>query len=207
MLDFASLITIATAFFIAAASPGPATLAVATVSMSAGRMTGLLFGLGLAVGLAFWGLVAATGLGAVLQASAHALMVLKVLGGLYLLWLAFTAARSAVQTGQTTTHRSVHRHHFSRGLLLNLSNPKAVLAWMAVLALGLGEQSSTTQVMTATALCMAMGLLIYTTYAFVFSMPGAMQIYRRTRQWIDAAVASLFALAGFSLLRSALAPQ
>lgn len=53
MFDLTSLLTIAIAFFIAAASPGPATLAVATVSMHAGRKSGLLFGAGLALGLAF----------------------------------------------------------------------------------------------------------------------------------------------------------
>jgi len=63
MIDIAALLTASFAFFVVAASPGPATLAAATLSMGQGRARGMRFGL--TVGLAFWGLVAATGLGAV----------------------------------------------------------------------------------------------------------------------------------------------
>ena len=205
MLDITSLGTVAAAFFVAAASPGPATIAVATVSMSAGRASGLRFGAGLSLGLAFWGLVAATGLGAALQASSHALAILKVLGGAYLLWLAYGAARSATRPGPNV--EAPRGSGFMRGLFLNLSNPKAVLAWMATLALGLGSGSGVWQVVAATSLCMALGFAIYAGYAFVFSTPGAMGVYGKVRRWIDGAVAGLFALAGLGLIRSAFARQ
>ena len=55
MIGLDSLAAIALAFFIVTVSPGPANIAVATVAMSSGRRGGLLFGLGLSVGLAFWG--------------------------------------------------------------------------------------------------------------------------------------------------------
>ena len=67
MLDVIGLLTVSSAFFVVAASPGPATLAAATASMNFGRQSGFQFGMGLSVGLALWGLVAATGLGAILQ--------------------------------------------------------------------------------------------------------------------------------------------
>ena len=207
MLDLASLSAIAAAFFVAAASPGPATLAVAAVSMQSGRRIGLLFGLGLSVGLAFWGLIAATGLGALLQASTYALTILKLLGGCYLLWLAYKAAQSAARSAETPAGLEAARHDFKRGLLLNLSNPKAVFAWMAALSLGLGDSSSSAHVVVATGLCIVLGCLIYVGYALVFSMPGAMVAYQRTRRWIDGAVAGLFALAGIGLVRSAFVRQ
>ncbi|MEM7464542.1 MAG: LysE family transporter [Pseudomonadota bacterium] len=207
MVVIASLMTIAAAFVVAAASPGPATIAIATVSMNAGRKSGLLFGMGLSVGLAFWGLVAATGLGALLQASSHALSLLKLLGGAYLLWLAFNSARSANSAVETQVDLGTERRDFNRGLLLNLSNPKAVFAWMAVLALGLGDGSEAGHVILATGLCIVLGFLIYTSYALIFSTSGAMAVYRRTRRWIEGAVAGLFALAGLGLIRSAFVKQ
>ena len=207
MLDATGLGTVAAAFFVAAASPGPATIAVATVSMSAGRASGLRFGMGLSVGLAFWGLIAATGLGAVLQASSYALSVLKVLGGGYLLWLAYGAARSAARNVETTAVVAERGSGFTQGLLLNLSNPKAALAWMATLALGLGNDSGAWQVVSATSLCIALGVAIYGGYACLFSTPSAMGAYGRVRRWIDGAVAGLFALAGLGLTRSAFARQ
>ena len=47
--------------------------------------------------LAFWGVVAATGMGALLQSSAYALSVVKVLGAAYLLYLAVQSARAAIR--------------------------------------------------------------------------------------------------------------
>lgn len=207
MFDLASLTTIVAAFFIAAASPGPATIAVISVSMGAGRKAGLVFGCGLGVGLAFWGLVAAAGLGAVLQASSHALMALKLLGGVYLLWLAYHSAKSASRQPEVIKDTGQERRRFMRGLLLNLSNPKAVFAWMAVLSLGLGDESATRHVIVATAICMALGFLIYTGYALLFSTRGAMVAYGKARRWIDGAVAGLFAVAGLGLIRSAFVKQ
>lgn len=65
------------------------------------------------------GLVAATGLGAVLQASTHLLAVLKIAGGDYLLWLAYGSAFSAIRvasekpvlndTAQSAEKRFVHK--------------------------------------------------------------------------------------------------
>ncbi|MCB1744873.1 MAG: LysE family translocator [Gammaproteobacteria bacterium] len=211
MFDSVGLTTAAAAFFVVAASPGPATIAVAGVSMRSGRQTGLRFGFGLSVGLAFWGLVAATGLGAVLQASSHGLVVLKLLGGAYLLWL---AARSALTAGGGTpapAGSTAAGGGFRRGLLLNLSNPKAVLAWMATLALGVGPGVDTGcgiwQVAAATTLCSALGLLIYVAYALTFSTSGAMGVYQRLRRWIDGLTAGLFTVSGLGLIRSAFERQ
>ena len=205
MIDPLGLITVLTAFFIVAASPGPATLAVAAVSMSVGRRSGMVFGAGLSCGLAFWGVVAATGLGAVLQTSATALFWLKIAGGIYLLWLAWRSARSAMQNSTTPAKSLGGGKLFTRGFGLNLSNPKAVLAWMATLALGIGDGSSLLQVFVATALCIVCGFVIYAAYSMVFSTASAMSAYAGLRRWIDGAVAGLFAVAGVGLVKSAFA--
>ena len=207
MIDPANLALMGTAFFVAAAAPGPATLATIMVSMQSGRRSGLVFGLGLSVGLAFWGLVAATGLGALLQTSALALTMMKLVGGAYLLWLAFLSARSATQASGQAARAPRHRQGFRAGLVLNLSNPKAVFAWMAVLTLGLGTQTGGAHVFAATVMCSVIGLGIYAAYALVFSTPQAMGIYRRLRRFVEAGVAALFALAGFGLIRSAFMRQ
>lgn len=203
MIEFESVAAIALAFFIVTVSPGPANIAVATVAMSSGRLGGLLFGLGLSVGLAFWGVVAATGMGAVLQGTSLLLTALKVVGGLYLLWLAVQSAHSAFKPSGDAAQKPKQGRWFMRGLILNLSNPKAVVAWMAALSMGLGSGDNVTIVVTATLVCMALGFVNYAGYALMFSISGVMAGYRRLRKWIDGAAAGLFALAGFGLLRSA----
>jgi len=200
MTDFAPIIL---AFFIVSASPGPATIATATVSMRFGRREGLLFGCGLSLGLAFWGVVAASGLGAILQTSAHLLMVMKLIGGGYLLWLAFQSGRDALRGTDSSVIPVERGRWFKRGLLLNLSNPKAVVAWMAALSMGMGADTGGHQVLLATTICAVLGLVIYTAYALAFSLPHFMAGYRRFQRWIDGVVAGLFVLAGLGLIRSA----
>jgi len=179
-------------------------LATATVSMSSGRQNGLSFGAGISVGLAFWGLVAATGMGAMLQASSVTLMIFKILGGAYFLLLAYRSTRSACQETPVIAPVKSNGSWFKRGLFLNISNPKAVIAWMATLSLGIGDGNGIWQVISATSLCVVLGFLIYAGYVLVFSTSGAMNVYAQLRRWIDGVVAGLFALAGFGLIRSAL---
>lgn len=200
-----SYLAIAVGFFIVTVSPGPANIAVATVAMHSGRRPGLLFGLGLSVGLAFWGVVAATGLGVILQSTTTFLTLLKLCGGAYLIWLAIQSGRSAARDNAEMEPTTKEGRWFWRGLLLNLSNPKAVVAWMAALSMGLGQETGTHAVAFATLICIGIGFVNYAGYALTFSLPGFMAGYRRCRRWIDGVVAGLFALAGFGLIRSALA--
>ncbi|MEM9605164.1 MAG: LysE family transporter [Pseudomonadota bacterium] len=202
MIDPLSLVSIAATFFVVAVSPGPATLSNAVVAMQYGRRAGLRYGVGLTAGLAFWGVVAASGMGVVLQSSVVLLSALKVLGGLYLLWLAWRSAWTAWQPDTEHTLRPTRQRWFVQGLALNLSNPKAVLAWMAALSLGLEADAGLGALAAATAACVAMGLLVYVLIALVFSVGGVMHGYRRFRRWIEGITAGAFAVAGVGLIRS-----
>ncbi|MCK0096581.1 LysE family translocator [Yoonia sp. F2084L] len=198
------IIPIALAFFIVAVSPGPANVAVATIAMRSGRGAAMLFGMGLGCGLALWGLVAATGMGAILQGSAVLLTVLKVFGGFYLLWLAWQSYRAAMRADHAPAPTTRKDHWFMGGLVLNLSNPKAVVAWMAALSMGMGAEQAGAPLVIATVVCMALGFMNYAGHAVAFSLAGFMRGYQRFRRWIEGAIATLFAAAGLGLLKSAL---
>lgn len=203
--ELASLSTVALTFFIVTVSPGPATISNATIAMQYGRKTGLSYGAGLSCGLAFWGIVAASGMGAILQGSLYLLMLLKISGGLYLLWLAFLSARSAWYSEVENAATSSERNWFLQGLLLNMSNPKAVLAWMAALSIGLNSSDGFYKIALATVLCIVFGCVAYAIYSLLFSVRSMMLAYQRCRRWIQTIVAGLFGLAGAGLLRSSFA--
>ena len=118
MIDWMALASTLAAFFIVAVSPGPATLAVSTISADAGRRSGLTFGTGLSVGL--------------------------------------------------------------------------------------GADDSLANVVVATLRCALIRLLIYAAYAVAFSLSAVMHGYQRFRHWVDGMVSALFAVAGITLLRSAI---
>ncbi|MEX0351386.1 MAG: LysE family translocator [Paracoccaceae bacterium] len=205
MIDLTSLAVTALAFFVVAVSPGPANISNAAIAMSFGRKTSLVYGAGLSCGLVFWGLIAASGMGAVLQSSLYVLMVLKVLGGLYLLWLAWQSGRSALRSDAERVSPPAKGRWFWRGLILNLSNPKSVIAWMAALSVGLGPEDGWVSVAVATGVCIAAGFINNALYSLLFSVSGMMSGYRRFRRWIDGVVAGLFAVAGLGLIKSAFA--
>ena len=200
--EIASLSTIAVTFFIVTVSPGPATISNATIAMRFGRKTGLSYGAGLSCGLAFWGVIAASGTGAILQGSLYLLMLLKISGGLYLLWLAFLSAQAAWNSEDDSAATSSDRNWFLQGLLLNLSNPKAVLAWMAALSIGLNSSDGFYKVALATVVCIVVGFVVYAIYSFLFSVRSMMRAYHHCRRWVQAVMAGLFGLAGTGLIRS-----
>lgn len=203
MPELTTLMTVGAAFWVIAASPGPANVSNAAIAMRYGRRASITYGLGLSVALVFWGILAATGMGAVLQTSVWALMVLKILGGMYLLWLAWRTARSAVKPDSIEAAEIRAGHWFWRGVILNLSNPKSVIAWMAALSMGLNPSDGAAAVAVTTLVCVVVAFLNNLGYSLVFSMGGMMAIYRRGRRWIDGASAALFATGGLALIRSA----
>jgi threonine/homoserine/homoserine lactone efflux protein len=143
------LLLVYTTYVIAAGSPGPSNMRIMGVAMNQGRKAGLMFAAGVVTGSIFWGLMAATGVSAILTRFAEALIVLKIFGGLYLLYLAFKAARAAMTSDETIAARATSGDAFlsggelyRRGLLLHLSNPKSILSWIALVTLGLGTNSS-----------------------------------------------------------------
>jgi len=205
MISFPTLLAVGLAFWIVAASPGPANLSNAAIAMRYGRRPSVVYGLGLSAALVFWGILAAMGMGALLQASAGVLAVLKLIGGLYLLYLAWSSARSAVRSEDTEVKAEGAGRWFWRGVILNLSNPKSVIAWMAALSMGLDPEGSSLSVVLTTLVCVVVAFLNNLSYSLVFSMRGMMATYRRFRRWIDGVSAVLFSLAGFALIRSVFA--
>ena len=202
-----SLFSIGLAFFVIAVSPGPANISNATVAMSKGRKVSLIYGAGLSTGLVFWGMVAASGLGVILQSSVHLLMALKIFGGLYLLWLAFLSGKDVVHPDNKSLQvESVSKSHlgwFIKGVILNISNPKTVIAWMAALSVGLGSNDSTTSLMLGVIVCIVVGFATNALYSVFFSFNGVMAWYQNASRWINSVVSGLFALAGVGLIRSA----
>ena len=203
MISIPALLAVGAAFWVVAASPGPANLSNAAIAMRYGRKPSVIYGLGLSVALVFWGLLAATGMGAVLQASVWVLMVMKLLGGLYLLYLAWQSAKTAANPSELKLEEAGHGRWFWRGIILNLSNPKSVIAWMAALSMGLDPSGSTLSVVLTTMVCCVVAFVNNLTYSLIFSMGGMMAVYSRFRRWIDGVSAALFSLAGFALIRSA----
>jgi amino acid exporter len=187
------------------ASPGPNVLAVLGTSMGEGRRAGIALALGIAGGSVLWALMTAAGLSAVLVSYAAALTIIKITGGIYLLWLAFKAFRSAASAhaiATTVDRQRSPRAYVLRGLAIQMTNPKAVLAWIAIMSLGLRHDAPLWVVVAIVVGTSALSLAIHYLYAVAFSTPAMVRGYGRARRTIQATLGVFFGCAGIKLLTS-----
>ncbi len=206
--DFNHLLLVLTVYVIGAASPGPSNMRIMGVAMHQGRRPALMLAFGVISGSFFWGGMAATGISAILTTFAHAVIALKIVGGAYLLFLAIKAARSALTTDELMSKKTANAVSVSglklykQGLMMHLTNPKALLGWVATMTLGLGPQASTTTVAITLACCGVLSITIFGGYALLFSTVPMVRAYRRARRGIEGTLALVFGVAGINLLLS-----
>jgi threonine efflux protein len=199
------LVVVYGAYLVATASPGPSTMAIMGVAMNSGRQQALALAAGVLTGSVFWAILAGTGVSVVLASYAQLLMLLKVLGGVYLLYLAWKSARSAMAAkpfhpgGPTSEHPAL-RTRYVQGLLLHLTNPKAILAWLAIMSLGVGGDDHPSVVPMIIGGCALLGTITFGSYALVFSTKPMVRLYAKARRGIEAALAMFFGFAGLRLL-------
>lgn len=115
-------------------SPGPDNIFVLLQSAMHGRRAGLLVVAGLCTGLVVHTSAVALGLAAVFAASETAFTVLKIVGALYLAWLAWQAFRAPAETlpeGKARTGGAARMYR--RGVFMNITNPKVGIFFLAFL--------------------------------------------------------------------------
>ena len=195
------------AYIIAVVSPGPAIMAIIGTSMTHGRKAGMTISLGIFGGSLTWAIAAAAGLATLLQTYAMALEILKIFGGFYLLYLAYKAFRAVrangdVPTATAETKAPTFKSLVLRGYGIHVTNPKAIFAWLAIIALGMPQGAPASVAVLIVIVCCATGLLAFMGYAVLFSTPHALKIYRSARCWIEGAMAGFYCFAGIKLLTS-----
>ena len=189
---------------IAGGSPGPATLAITSTSMNLGRRSGLAIASGVLCGSATWGMAAALGLSAIMMAHAWLFEIIRYAGALYLLYLAVKSLRSAIFPKPAANAQLLTSRLFAKGLLLHLTNPKAVLAWGSIYAIALPVGAETAQVWALFAMLISVSALTFLGYAVLFSSAPIARGYMRMRRYFDAAFGVLFGLASLKLLTTRL---
>lgn len=193
-----------TAVTLALMSPGPNILAVIGTSMEVGRREGVALALGVASGTFVWVSLTVLGFTAIIASYAKVMFILKILGGCYVLWLVYKSLRSAA-TKRDIREKAVKlpggsRAYFARGLTVQMTNPKAALAMIAIVSIGIHVNApwwvDAAIVVGATGLSVAGHLA----YAFAFSTQSVVAIYAKSRRVVEAALGAFFCAMGIRLL-------
>jgi len=169
--------------FTIAAAVGPISLLVIRRTLAQGQLYGLVSGLGVATADATYGAIAAFGLSAITDVLVNARQVLGLVGGVFLLWLAWRTIRSAptdAEAATVTSRRGGYAGAYLSILGLTLANPMTILSFGALFA-GLGVTSGA----TADAALVVVGVLLGSTtwWVVLTTLVGTLRS-RVTPAWI-----------------------
>lgn len=177
-------------------TPGPDNIFVLMQSATQGRKAGFVVTLGLCAGLVVHTLAVALGLAAVFAASATAFTVLKVLGATYLVYLAWQAFRAPVGAlAEQVEQQPSMLRMFLRGWVMNLTNPKVVFFFLALLPQFVHAERGA----IALQLCVLGGIFIAATLVafgtityFAAAVSSGLRRSASAQRWLNRAAGTVF---------------
>ena len=201
-----ALCTLIFIHFCALITPGPDFFLVSQTAISRSRKDAVLVALGICLGAMVWSLLALMGLNIIFEKMAWLKQGLLIAGGLYLCWLGYQMLRSAFSKDEQTVKQMVLPQSpylfFMKGLLTNLSNPKAVIYFGSVFSLFLANPLFDQHHSLLFIIIAVETLLWFLVVAFVFSLPTFRAAYQNFAKWIDGVSGGIFNLLGVYLIGS-----
>ena len=184
-----------------AASPGPAVLMSARTGVTEGLRTGFFLSLGIGAGAVFWASLALSGLAMLFQIAPTLLWAFKIIGGLYLVWMAIGMWRHAAEPLPEVTDAPPRSaaSAFRLGLVTQLSNPKPAVLLSAVF---IGTVPPTTPGWVLVALLTWLFTVETgwnTLVARVFSFDRTRRAYTGAKPMIDRCFGGLLGLLGIKI--------
>lgn len=120
--------------FILSATPGPGVLASMSKAVSGGFKSSLYFIGGLVIGDSIFFILAVIGMSAISKVLGETFFVVKITGGVYLIFLGIKAfQKKQFNFNLETTNKKNSIQSIVSGLLITLGNPKPILFYASVL--------------------------------------------------------------------------
>lgn len=170
MIPLQTACTFLLAALILAMVPGPDNIFVLTQSAMWGTRRGVVLTLGLCTGLLVYSAAVAFGVALIFQTSALAFLLLKTVGAAYLVYLAWGAFRAKAEgLHASATPQSTLAQAYTRGIVMNLTNPKVAIFFLAFLPQFTSPAwgSLTLQMLELGALFLVSALAVFITVALV----------------------------------------
>lgn len=187
-------------------SPGPSFVLVARTSVAVSRRNGLTTAIGMGLGSAVFASLTLLGLQAVLLSVPPLYMLLKVLGGIYLIYLAIVIwrnSRQSVDLKSASKNSADLYNSFKLGLITQLSNPKTAIFYGSIFAALLPPNlpDITLLILVSTIFFLEAGW--YSLVAFVLSSKTPRQIYLNLKQILDRLASGVIGVLGLKLIYDA----
>lgn len=200
----ATLVSVASLWTVAVITPGPNFFLTVRTALGQSRLAAFGNVSGSACGTVVWGLCGFFGLALLFQAAPWLYGTLKLLGGIYLIYLGF----------QLVSRRSTHSlsaedptiaptgifSAWRRGLLTNLANPKTAAFVTSLFAASMPADAPVWLGLTSVIVMTMLSIAWYAAVAFMFSTPQFAGLYQRGQHWVDRLAGMVFMTFGARLV-------
>jgi threonine/homoserine/homoserine lactone efflux protein len=203
-MDITNLHLFFVATLLVVIAPGPGMLFVISRSIAGGRRAGIVSALGTSTGIAVHILAAGFGLSLILFATETGFIIMKWVGGIYLIFLAWKAFTHRQTLTLESGNNDIGRiSNFWQGLLVNALNPKVALFFIAFIPQFVNPVSGsvTVQMMVLGTIFMVLTVIVFSVYGISAAIIGRWLIERpRVNRLIDWATGSLFVFLGIRMV-------
>jgi threonine/homoserine/homoserine lactone efflux protein len=209
MSSFLVFFGLVIAIAIGAMSPGPSFVLVSRIAISRSRKAGFAAALGMGVGGVTFATLALLGLNALLMQVSWLYALLRIAGGLYLIYLGIRIWRGAteglaIEAPSAPATTSVTRNILF-GLVTQLSNPKTAIFYGSIFAALLPSSPDDWLLLALPPVVFAVEAGWYAVVALAFSSSRPRALYLRSKAWIDRAAGAVMGALGLRLVAETLA--
>ncbi|MEM9426805.1 MAG: LysE family translocator [Pseudomonadota bacterium] len=186
-------------------SPGPGVALILAMATTRGRGAAVTTCLGIATGAVILASAGVLGLAALLADIAVAMMLVKLAGAAFLAWLAWKSFGKMLTPDAALPATPAERATGSAvavGLAMQLTNPKAILYWIAAAAVAGLEAAPWPIIAIFLAGACINSFVGHGLWAVALSSAVFLRLYQRARRWIEGALGAFFAFAAFKLATS-----
>lgn len=201
------LLSVAAIWAVACITPGPNTLLVMRYALTAPRQVAIVAAAGTITGTLCWGFAGWLGINILFQAAPFAYLALKIVGGLYLVWLGcriFLDVRKARQMADLGAQKVIVplKTAYRMGLATNLANPKSALFVASLFAATMPAGTPFFYGLAAVAVMVTVSTIYYTCLVGLITHRRVAAAYLKAKKKIDLGVGLVFVGFGTRLLLS-----
>ncbi|ERS83128.1 lysine transporter LysE [Marinobacter sp. C1S70] len=198
-------LTVALVHLLAVASPGPDFAVMLRQALTQARRNALLTAMGIGIGILLHVGYSLLGIGLIIQQSVMLFTVLKVIGAVYLLYIAWHCLRAkpgGVHVQANGGHAQSGWAAFRLGFLTNALNPKATLFFVSLFSVIINPGTPVLlQAGYGIYMALATGLW-FAMVAVFFTHPRVRRGFNRFGHWLDRAMGGILVLLAGQLLLS-----
>ncbi|WP_297790492.1 LysE family transporter [uncultured Marinobacter sp.] len=202
---WAEFLTVAVVHLLAVASPGPDFAVMLRQALCQSRRNAVLSAAGIGIGILVHVTYSLLGIGILIQQSLLLFTILKVIGALYLTWIAVQCLRSRAGSIHVETDNASPQSGFAAfrlGFLTNVLNPKATLFFVSLFSVVISPDTPIA-LQTSYGLYMALATgLWFTLVASFFTLPRVRRGFNRFGHWLDRMMGGVLLLLAGQLLFS-----